>query len=52
MNGRLVTAKLLPTLGVIPLGAAVSVTFMQRDPARIWSRRSREDRRDRRRWRT
>ncbi|HLB39185.1 MAG TPA: hypothetical protein VJM84_01915 [Actinomycetota bacterium] len=35
MNAWLTTAKLVPVLGLIPLGAAVSATFMQRDPARV-----------------
>jgi hypothetical protein len=34
MNAWLSTAKLVPVLGLIPLGAAVQATFMQRDPAR------------------
>ena len=34
MNGWLTTANLVPSLGLIPLGAAVAATFMQRDPAR------------------
>ncbi len=35
MNAWLTTAKLVPVLGLIPLGAAVQATFMQRDPARL-----------------
>ena len=35
MNPWLTTAKLVPVLGLIPLGAAVQATFMQRDPARL-----------------
>lgn len=49
MNDWLTTAKLVPTLGLIPLGAAVSASFMQRDPALVRSRRTGEGRRDRRR---
>jgi len=45
MNGWLTTAKLVPSLGLIPLGAAVAAAFMQRDPQRVWSRRTGEDRR-------
>jgi len=52
MNSWLPTAKLVPTLGLIPLGAAVSATFMQRDPVLARSRRTGEGRRDRRRART
>jgi hypothetical protein len=49
MNAWTTTANLVPTLGLIPLGAAVAATFMQRDPIRVWSRRNGEDRRGRRR---
>ena len=35
MNAWLTTAKLVPVLGLIPLGAAAQATFMQRDPARL-----------------
>jgi hypothetical protein len=52
MNSWLPTAKLVPTLGLIPLGAAVSAMFMQRDPVLARSRRTGEGRRDRRRART
>jgi hypothetical protein len=48
MNGWLTTAKLVPLMGLIPLGAAVSASFMQRDPALARSRRTGEGRRDRR----
>jgi hypothetical protein len=48
MNAWLSTPTLIPWLGLIPLGAAVSAAFMQRDPARV--RVTREDtRRDPRR---
>jgi hypothetical protein len=43
MNAWLTTANLVPTLGLIPLGAAVAASFMQRDPARIRVRSTRED---------
>jgi hypothetical protein len=49
MNGWLTTANLVSTLGLIPLGAAVSASFMQRDPVRVRSRRTGEGRRGRRR---
>jgi hypothetical protein len=49
MNGWLTTAKLVPSLGLIPLGAAVAATFMQRDPAKIRVRSTGEDDRKRRR---
>jgi hypothetical protein len=49
MNGWLTTAKLVPTLGLIPLGAAVAATFMQREPAKIRVRSTGEDDRKRRR---
>ena len=52
MNAWLTTAKLVPVLGLIPLGAAVSASFMQRDPALARLRRTGEDRRDRRGSRT
>ena len=32
MNGWLTAAKLVPVLGLIPLGAAVQAAFMQREP--------------------
>jgi len=51
MNAWLSTAKLVPVLGLIPLGAAVQATFMQRDPARIPARAARADARTRRRTR-
>ena len=35
MNAWLTTAKLVPVLGLIPLGAAVQATFLSRDPARL-----------------
>ena len=35
MNGWLTTANLVPVLGLVPLGAAVKASFMQRDPARV-----------------
>ena len=34
MNAWLTTAKLVPVLGLIPLGAAVQAAFMQREPQR------------------
>ena len=49
MNAWLTTAKLVPVLGLIPLGAAVQASFMQRDPARIHVRATGEDARTRRR---
>jgi len=49
MNGWLTTTKLVPTLGLIPLGAAVAASFMQREPARIRVRSTGEDDRKRRR---
>ena len=49
MNGWLTTAKLVPTLGLIPLGAAVAASFMQREPAKIRVRSTGEDDRKRRR---
>ena len=49
MNAWLTSAKLVPTLGLIPLGAAVSASFMQRDPVLVRSRRIGEGLRDRRR---
>ena len=52
MNSWLITVKLLPTLGLIPLGAAVAAMFMQREPARIRERRTVEVPRGRRRSRT
>jgi hypothetical protein len=48
MNAWLTTAKLVPSLGLIPLGAAVAASFMQRDPARIRVRSNGEDDRKRR----
>ena len=47
MNGWLSTAKLVPTLGLIPLGAAVAATFMQREPAKVRFRSTGEDDRKR-----
>ena len=49
MNAWLSTAKLVPTLGLIPLGAAVAASFMQREPARTRVRSTGEDDRNRRR---
>ena len=49
MNPWLTTAKLVPVLGLIPLGAAVKATFMQRDPARLPLRADGENARTRRR---
>jgi hypothetical protein len=49
MNAWLTTAKLVPVLGLIPLGAAVQATFMQRDPARLPLRVVGENARTRRR---
>ena len=49
MNAWLTTAKLVPVLGLIPLGAAVQATFMQRDPARLSLRVGGESARTRRR---
>ena len=49
MNGWLHTAKLVPSLGLIPLGAAVAATFMQREPAKVRVRSTGEDDRKRRR---
>ena len=49
MNGWLSTAKLVPTLGLIPLGAAVAAMFMQREPAKVRVRSTGEDDRKRRR---
>jgi len=49
MNACLTTAKLVPVLGLIPLGAAVQATFMQRDPARLPLRVAGENARTRRR---
>jgi hypothetical protein len=48
MNTWLTTAKLVPLMGLIPLGAAVAATFMQRDPARLRVRSIGEDDRKRR----
>ncbi|MEP6758628.1 MAG: hypothetical protein ABJB55_05490 [Actinomycetota bacterium] len=48
MNAWLTTAKLVPVLGLIPLGAAVQASFMQRDPARIRVRANGENARIRR----
>jgi hypothetical protein len=47
MNMWLTTAKLVPALGLIPLGAAVAASFMQREPARIRIRPTGEDDRKR-----
>jgi hypothetical protein len=47
MNAWLTTAKLVPTLGLIPLGAAVAASFMQREPAKIRVRSTGEDDRKR-----
>ena len=47
MNTWLTTAKLVPTLGLIPLGAAVAATFMQREPAKVRVRSTGEDDRKR-----
>jgi len=47
MNGWLTTAKLVPTLGLTPLGAAVAASFMQRDPAKLRVRSTGEDDRKR-----
>jgi len=47
MNTWLTTAKLVPALGLIPLGAAVAATFMQREPAKIRVRSTGEDDRKR-----
>ena len=49
MNAWLTTAKLVPLLGLIPLGAAAQATFMQRDPARLPLRADGENARTRRR---
>ena len=49
MNGWLTAAKLVPVLGLIPLGAAAQATFMQRDPARLPLRVVGENARTRRR---
>ena len=49
MNAWLTTANLVPVLGLIPLGAAVQATFMQRDPARLPLRADGENARTRRR---
>jgi len=43
MNAWITTANLVPTLGLIPLGAAVAASFMQRDPARVRVRSTGED---------
>ena len=50
MNAWLTTAKLVPVLGLIPLGAAVTATFIQRDPTRVRvaGQDTRRDRRSRR----
>jgi hypothetical protein len=47
MNAWLTTAKLVPTLGLIPLGAAVAASFMQREPAKVRVRSTGEDDRKR-----
>jgi hypothetical protein len=47
MNMWLTTAKLVPALGLIPLGAAVAASFMQREPAKIRVRSTGEDDRKR-----
>jgi len=47
MNTWLTTAKLVPTLGLIPLGAAVVATFMQRESAKVRVRSTGEDDRKR-----
>jgi len=47
MNAWLTTAKLVPVLGLIPLGAAVQATFMQRDRARLPLRTAGENARTR-----
>jgi len=47
MNTWLTTAKLVPTLGLIPLGAAVAASFMQREPAKVRVRSTGEDDRKR-----
>jgi hypothetical protein len=49
MNAWLTAAKLVPVLGLIPLGAAAQATFMQRDPARLPLRPVGENARTRRR---
>ena len=49
MNAWLTTAKLVPVLGLIPLGAAVQAAFMQRDPQRAPLRASGENARSPRR---
>jgi hypothetical protein len=43
MNAWLTTANLVPVMGLIPLGAAVAASFIQRDPARIRLRSTGED---------
>jgi hypothetical protein len=44
MNGWITTTtNLIPTLGLLPLGAAVVASFTQRDPARVKVRSTRED---------
>jgi hypothetical protein len=35
MNTSATITNLIPTLGLLPLGAAVVASFMQRDPARV-----------------
>ena len=49
MNAWLTTAKLVPVLGLIPLGAAAQAAFMQRDPARVPLRTAGENARSPRR---
>jgi hypothetical protein len=49
MNGWITTTtNLIPTLGLLPLGAAVVASFMQRDPAHVRARSTGEDDRKRR----
>ena len=50
MNGWLTTTttNLIPTLGLLPLGAAVLASFTKRDPARIRVRSTGEDGRKKR----
>jgi hypothetical protein len=45
MNSVTTLTNLIPTLGLLPLGAAVVASFMQRDPALVRVRRTGEDRR-------